>query len=350
MVNPDIPNITPEIGGQIDMTELQELRERGLAVVREHPELPLLVCNYTQIRPVRDSEWTPLLEVCRGLIVDPDGVIVARPFSRMGELRADEQLPDGPFTAFEKLDGSMGVQYPTPEGARLATRGNFIGRQALRGSELLEPYKDFSFGDGITPIWEIIYPENRIVIDYGDREEVVLIGLVDNETGRERPLPDQADVPFTVVKTVEGAANADDLRAMEVPNAEGFVVRMDETGDRYKVKFPSFNYLGAIRKGTMPYRAWRDMLSVESAEEYLQSIPAGARDEVAAVVSDLERRYNEAESLIRAAVTDRNIQLSPQQRQLVARMRKGHPASRQAIWQTIRPERNPDRPQNRSKC
>jgi RNA ligase len=329
------------------MAELQELRERGLAVVREHPELPLLVCNYTQIRQVREEEWTPLLEICRGLIVDPDGVVVARPFSRMGELRGDEQLPQGSFTAFEKLDGSMGIQYPTPEGARIATRGNFIGRQALRGTELLGPYKDFSFGNDITPIWEIIYPENRIVIDYGDREEVVLIGLVDNATGREHPLPDQADVPFTVVKTIEDVESADDLRAMEVPNAEGFVVRMDETGERYKVKFPSFNYLGAIRKGTMPYRAWRDMLTVESADEYLQSLPVGARDEVAVVVSNLEQRYRETEQLIRAAVTDRSIQLNQQQQQVVARIRKGFPAGRQAIWQTIRPERNPDRPQNR---
>jgi len=240
----------------------------------------------------------------------------------MYELGADEQLPEGPFTAYEKLDGSMGVQYPTPEGPMIATRGNFIGRQAIRASRLLEPYRDFPFEPGVTPIWEIIYPQNRLVVDYGDRNEIVLIGLVETATGKEHPLPDQAEVPFPVVKSVEGAETADDLRALEVPNAEGYVVYMQDSGLRYKVKFPAFGYLAAIRKGSMPYRVWKRLMLGESAEEYLASVPTGARDDVAAIVDDLQSKYAEAERTMSSS---------------------GKAPSPQAVWQAVRPEKSKHR-------
>ena len=37
---------------------------------------------------------------------------------------------------------------------------------------------------GKTYLFEIIYPENRIVVDYGDYKGLVLIDVIDNETGK----------------------------------------------------------------------------------------------------------------------------------------------------------------------
>jgi putative RNA ligase len=332
------------IGPQIDLDELQFLKEKGLAVVSEHPDLPLSVVNYTQRRPVRDKEWTPLLEICRGLVIDPDGTIVARPFPRMYEIGKDDQLPAGTFAAFEKLDGSMGVQYPTPEGPRIATRGNFVGRQAIKGSQLLEPYTDFSFDPDVTPLWEIIYPDARLVVDYGDREDITLIGLVETATGRERPLPDPSDVPFPVVQRIEGVETADELRALEVPNAEGFVVRMDETGLRYKVKFPAFDYLTSLRKGTMPYRVWRHLHEGEAVEEYLQTIPGAARDGVLSVAQDLQQQYAQAEQQVFALAADPAFRVTEGRLSaLVQQARSGRPLTRQAVWEMVKPERAPHR-------
>lgn len=348
MSTPEHP--TPEpIVEQIDLGELEALQRHGLVAMSEHPELPLTICTYTAQRQIEEREWTPLLEICRGLVIDPDGVIVARPFRRMHEIMPDEQLPPGSFTAYEKLDGSMGVQYPTPEGPRIATRGNFVGRQAVRGSQLLEPYRDFPFGTGVTPVWEIIYPENRIVVDYGDREELVLTGLIETATGRELELPDQAAVPFKVVNQVEGVETADDLRALETPNAEGFVVRMEETGDRYKVKFPAFEYFAKIRRGTMKYSIWVKLLNGQNAEEYLETVPAGARDAVAAEVAELQERYTAVEQRVRAAAADPNISIDKQLLPAVQRVRRGQSLPEQLLWEAVRPPKNPSKPHRRKR-
>ncbi len=34
-----------------------------------------------------------------------------------------------------------------------------------------------------TYLFEIIYPENRIVIDYGDSDDLILLSIINNETG-----------------------------------------------------------------------------------------------------------------------------------------------------------------------
>ena len=329
--------------GQIDLAQLQELRENRLVVTSDHPDYDLTVCNYTAKRAIRANEWTPLLEICRGLIIDSEGTIVARPFPRMQEVRGDEPLPPGPFTAYEKLDGSMGIQYPTPEGPRIATRGSFVGRQAIRGSQLLEQYRDFPFEPGLTPLWEIIYPEGRLVIDYGERDEIVLIGLVETATGIERPLPAQADVPFPVAQAVRGPQTADELRALEVPNAEGFVVRMEETGERYKVKFPAFDYLSSIRRGAMPYFAWHRLMQGEPPEAYLETIPAAARSDVAVIVSELLEQYAEIERQAREAAENPAMQVDQRLDPIVRRIRKGLPVAPGPVWQMIRPEKDPHR-------
>lgn len=351
MSRPELLNMnTPEpmpraeaIGSHVNLDELQHLRERGLAVVSQHPELPISVYNYTGRFPIKDRDWTPLLEVCRGLIIDESGRILSRPFSRMQELKDSEQLPDGSFVAYTKLDGSMGVQYDTPEGPRMATRGSFTGRQAIRGSQLLEQYRDYAFEPGTTPVWEIIYPENRLVVDYGDRNEIVMTGLINTATGEERPLPNQSDVPFPVVDSITGLRSADELRALEAPNAEGFVVRMDETGERIKVKFPAFEYLASIRKGTMNYRTWRHVSQGGLVEEYLETIPGGARNGVATIAANLQAQYEEIEQQAHAAAVDETIPVDEKLAPIVQRIREGKAFPQQYAWELIRPERNPHR-------
>jgi hypothetical protein len=39
--------------------------------------------------------------------------------------------------------------------------------------------------DGFTYLFEIIYPENRIVVDYNGEERLVLLGIINTETGEE---------------------------------------------------------------------------------------------------------------------------------------------------------------------
>lgn len=147
-----------------------------------------------------DKTWNDVTTQCRGLIVNHDGLVVARPWTKFfnyGEY-SDEQNPGraaGPGTRVldmvsavetsDKQDGSLGILYPTDQGHSIATRGSFTSEQAVRASFLWykKGYNEFPVPEGWTMLFEIIYPGNRIVLDYGDQDDLILLGAVNIETG-----------------------------------------------------------------------------------------------------------------------------------------------------------------------
>ena len=66
----------------------------------------------------------------------------------------------------------------------LATRGSFTSPQAIKGRELLEKYDYNRLAKDYTYLFEIIYPENRIVCNY-DFEDLILLGMIHTKTGDE---------------------------------------------------------------------------------------------------------------------------------------------------------------------
>ncbi len=62
--------------------------------------------------------------------------------------------------------------------------------QALRANAMLQT-KYASALARLSPdktyLFEIIYPENRIVVNYGDVEELVLLAIIDNATALDLP-------------------------------------------------------------------------------------------------------------------------------------------------------------------
>jgi len=77
-------------------------------------------------------------------------------------------LPQEPFEVYEKLDGSLGILYWVDDEPRVATRGSFTGVQAQRGTAILRArYGHVAFRTDVTYLFEILFPENRIVVDYG---------------------------------------------------------------------------------------------------------------------------------------------------------------------------------------
>lgn len=64
---------------RIDPQTLQPFIDQKLISVRKHPELNLYVYNYTN-KCQYDGLWTQESMMCRGLILDGNGDIVARPF------------------------------------------------------------------------------------------------------------------------------------------------------------------------------------------------------------------------------------------------------------------------------
>src|SRR5690606_34703132 len=129
--------------------------------------------------------------------------------------------------------GSLGILF-TPPGkatrAEITTRRRFYSPQGVVATEMLhEKYSHFNAPNRYTLLFEIVYPENRIIVDYGDTEDLVLLGGVDNRSGK--PLPPEFFPEWPgprVDKLYEGPFETARFLP-DRPNREGVVVYAGDT-------------------------------------------------------------------------------------------------------------------------
>ena len=89
------------------------------------------------------------------------------------------------------MDGSLGIAFYYQDRWVFASRGSFTSDQAIKGYGMFVNLLNTSrthFSKGYTYLFEIIYPENRIVVDYMDAERLVLLGKIGTLSGEEYSL------------------------------------------------------------------------------------------------------------------------------------------------------------------
>lgn len=241
-----------------------------LVSARPHPSLPLTIYNYSpkaQFMPI--AEWTDPLMDCRGLILDDQGDIVARPFRKFWnyEQVLDRIPANEPFTVWEKLDGSLGIVCWYGDSLVVATRGSFESEQARWAFNHM---KDASgIQRSLTYLFEVIFPENRIVVDYGDRRDMPLLAVLDAE-GNDHPAFDEW--PASKARRFEGLSSLDKLADMAFPGEEGFVVRW-ESGFRAKVKFAEYKRLHRLITQCSTRTIWEMLRAKQDTKDLIERVP-----------------------------------------------------------------------------
>src|SRR4051812_1055561 len=252
--------------------------EGGYVTRKQHPELPLSIYTYGRTCQY-ENHWTPVTTRCRGLIADDiDGRIVAHCLPKFFNHSQHgvgydfaPPLPDEPFEVYDKVDGSLGIVFHYDGAWRVASKGSFISEQAKWAQAwldaagpngLLEP--------GCTYLAEIVYPENRIVVNLGDERTLVLLAVYDAD-GRERPVGSYADAwkalggrvvrSWRALPLPELARMAEENRKLDGTaatgtDAEGWVVRFVD-GTRVKLKYAEYARLHSILTGTNARDVWR---------------------------------------------------------------------------------------------
>lgn len=261
------------------LAELTAAIESGYVKVQDHPGLPLRIFNYTE-RATYDRAWSDVTRQCRGLIADASGVIVARPFGKFfnyGEHPEGSLDLAAPAEVTDKLDGSLAIMYPTGDAVHpwaVATRGSFTSDQAKHATSLLiTRYRDFEPPEGMTVLWEVVYPLNRIVVDYGDTDDLFLLGAVDIATG-ESTGPDWVtgwDGP--VAETFSAATLAEALAIEPRRNAEGVVVHLTGTGTRIKLKQDDYVALHRLITGMNARVVWERLGEGETLDDLCRGLP-----------------------------------------------------------------------------
>lgn len=272
---------------RVDLNAIREYAEKRLVSTQRHPTLPLLIHNYTAVCQY-ERVWDDVTLMCRGLITDLEGNVVARPFSKFFNLEehdGDHGLPrinwDQPFTATRKMDGSLGVLYFDADGRGcIATRGSFTSDQAKWATAFIQrtwcrPNWNL-FNPDWTYLFEILFPENRIVVDYGGLESLVLIDVIDTATGRSIGKTEEAadDIGCPYVDHFSLCSREDLLRYIENAdrNEEGLVVRFED-GMRIKLKCAEYKRLHKLITGINSRHIWERLAAGQSFDDVLAVVP-----------------------------------------------------------------------------
>jgi RNA ligase len=269
--------------------------EEGYIKVQSHPTLPLKIANYTD-KTAYERKWRDTTLRSRGLIYEEFSlrVIATGPakFFNYGESSGPELSLDALCVPTIKHDGSLGIAYRYGGHYGIATRGSFASEQAVHASahidEDLQTFIDSGVDLGLTRIFEIIYPDNRIVLDYGDRDELIPLGSVNNANGviASRPLEDWL-ISMTSLDKVIALPIADDEEGFVVdiidPDTFEVLHHVKLKGDRYK------ELHGAIF-GLNERKVW-EAFCEEDEDRFIEQLPDELHGWATSVVQRLKEEY-----------------------------------------------------------
>ena len=222
----------------ISLNKFEELRKKRLVQIKDHIILPLKLLNYTH-RAQFKKNWCGELMIARGLVVREDGMIVARPLPKFfNDYELKGPKPSGPFEVYEKLDGSCIIMGFFEGKPFFCTRGSFVSDQSIKAEEIYySKYGNLELDHAYTYCFEIIYPKNKIVVDYGQITDLFLFAKIHTATGIEAPI---TNTGFKCVQKLDLSQSIEKLKQIDEANKEGFVVKFTEDNFRMKIKFPSY--------------------------------------------------------------------------------------------------------------
>jgi len=272
------------------LEKLHKYLEEGLVMKQIHPTLPLTIWNYTP-KTQYDNLWDEVTLMCRGLVTDNGGNIVARPFKKFFNIEEGKHISTKEFEVFEKMDGSLGIMFKYNGLMVCATRGSFTSEQSVWMNKFADEYNYQNIiVDGFTYLFELIFPQNRIVVDYGNQERMVLLGIIKTESGEEVPYDDIFFDGWDVVEKYDGVKDYTTLKNMVKNNHEGFVVRFSN-GDRMKVKGEEYIRLHKIMTNISTTSVWEILSNGGKIEDFLNNVPDEFYEKIKNYVGELKYSF-----------------------------------------------------------
>ncbi len=288
-------------------TEVSE----GNVRVNYHPEFPhLALFKYSQ-DCVTGRRWNKFSLMARGLILDlKDKKIIATPFVKFfnfGEIEpGSKSIIQSEFTVTEKVDGSLGIMFFYAGQFRFATAGSFISDQAKWAEKWM--YKEIPV-DKIdktnTYLFEIIYPENKIVVNYYF-EGLVLLSVFDSY-GLEY---EYEQIKWEASYMGTHYAQRYDFEDMDSilnnaktldRNSEGYVIRFKKNGIRLKVKGDEYVRIHRLVSRVTPIAIWESILNGDNLNEIKKELPEEMENDFNTIVEiiygKLDTFLKEVESL-----------------------------------------------------
>lgn len=212
------------------------------------------------------------------------------------------------------VHNSLGILYRDPAVGvpKIATRGSFDSEQALIATHML--YEDYGpdlreIPYECTLLFEIIYPENRIVVDYGDRRALVLIGARNRFTGEHYEpdfLYDMAEYFGFHTPTDYGELISEANRSVDhitafienwPANQEGLVVQFNN-GSFWKFKSPEYCRVHKLLS-TISFKNVLEAVKTGTIDDVMELIPEHFEGEVKAIIQEIEEKVLSLQDSVR---------------------------------------------------
>lgn len=284
---------------------LDELTTEGYLRKVISPCGRLMLYNYTD-KCTYEGKWSKHTLNARGTVYElSTGRVVARAFPKFfnfSELQPIKQkmvLKSQSFETFEKMDGSLGIVYYYDGEWRVNTRGSFKSDQAVKGKQMLDVMlqQGLLVNEDCTFLVEIIYPQNKIIVNYGQEEKLTLLACFSTEDGTELKLNYNFELIFdNAYFTLPEKSDFNSITTLQSHLAtldhteEGYVVRLE---DGSRVKFKSKAYLDVARlKGNMtPLAFWKCMEMGKVKVDFIEQLPEEFREEADKLMKQIEEKY-----------------------------------------------------------
>jgi len=267
---------------------------------------------------------------CRGIIFcSKTGDLLRRPLHKFFNVNEREETQDHvldlsrPHVILEKLDGSMLVPFMLNDEVRWGTKMGLTDVAAPveefvknnpKYEEFARVYLTQSF---ITPIFEWCSRKQRIVIDYGSKDHLVLIALRFNDTGEYVKYDKMTFIAknwnLPVVKAFEPATDMNEFMAYVagLKDMEGFVIRFDD-GHMVKAKCDWYVQIHKAKEAILQDRNIVEMILSNTLDDVKAHLLTEDRvrleefeDKVVTRIKYLARELHDNVAHIRARNVDR---------------------------------------------
>lgn len=286
-----------------DISKFEELVEQKY--LRKSTKGDLVLYTYTE-KCTYEKFWNEYTRISRGIILNKNtGEVVAKPFPKffnIGEMPETfiANLPNEEYEVSEKVDGSLGIIFHYNGEWQIATKGSFDSEQSIKAQEILKKYDLTTTSQNVTILTEIIYPQNRIVVNYGNEEKLMLLGAYNRTDCKEisdigllmihkyTQIPLRKEYSYSINEMVE-------LQKTLPKDQEGFVVKF-ENGLRLKIKGEEYLKIHKIVTNLSPLSFWEVMENGKVPLTYIQQVPEEFKDQFEPIVNELEKIYQKTKN------------------------------------------------------
>jgi RNA ligase len=282
--------MNPATHPSIDPLQLERRAADGLIRMSTRDELTIY--NYTETCTY-GRHWDKYTLMARGLILDADGRVVAKPFSKFFNLGEPScpSLPNLPYDVYEKVDGSLGIWYFYKDAWRVATRGSLANEYTAYAQQFAPLLADVP--THWTVMTEICMPADLDGMPRAVKHEpgLVYLGAVNRLSHDDINPRDQRSWPYRIAMRLNASIDDLLLRVKDTEGVEGWVIRF-ENGFRVKIK--TAWYLQLFRAiSNLTEKHVKELMTKAGLDEWLKDFPEELQDDAKVIYTNIYDRFVE---------------------------------------------------------